>query len=310
MNDNYAVKIIAHSVAPDGSFLVTFSLMYQRFIHAEFMTHRQFSRNAASSRAIPVEKMLKQVRENPAMPIHWGRNQPGMQANEQHDALIHNPHRPFKTEWTAEEAWRDAARLAAEWAEFMSKAGYHKQVVNRLLEPFQLMQTVMTTSTLDNWFALRDHPDAQPEIRMLARLMREVFEASTPRETHYGDWHLPYVKDDERTFYDLHELIAMSAARCARVSYLNHDGKPPDFDKDIELFERLTKAEPPHLSPVEHQAACMPMPNLESRMKYSGNFTGSWMQYRKIMEDTTGYESWMGDLSKMYHEKFAPPHVQ
>ena len=74
------VKVIADSISESGKRITTFQLKYPRFIHSEVMTHRVFSRNASSSRAIPVKKMIEQVRNNPAMPIHWGANQSGMQA--------------------------------------------------------------------------------------------------------------------------------------------------------------------------------------------------------------------------------------
>lgn len=271
-------KVIAHSISGVGKEICTMQLCYPRFIHSEFLTHRVFSRNASSSRAIPVAKMIKQVRENPAMPVHWGANQPGMQAHQElegQDAV------------TAMRAWKRAANEAADTAEFMEKMGVHKQVANRILEPFQFIHVIVTATEWRNFFELRDHEDAQPEIRVLARLMRDAMKASIPRmrmddpsQAEY--WHLPYVLDEERNAMQNEPglLIKLSGARCARVSYLTHDGTKPDVEKDLALYDRLVGGVPLHASPVEHQA------HPTSSWSKSGNFVG-WMQYRQVLE--SGY---------------------
>jgi len=272
----FPVKVIEDSIASNGKRLTTLQLSYPRFIHAEFMTHRVFSRNASSSRAIPVAKMIEQVRNNPAMPIHWGKNQPGMQANEQ---LTGDELRQAK------EAWMTAAQLAATQASILNSIGAHKQVANRILEPFQFIHVIVTASEWDNFFSLRAHPDAQPEIQALAVEMRRQMLMSCPvkracdRQNAYG-WHLPYVTRDERVAYnDTPEFLAkLSAARCARVSYLNHDGTTPSIEKDLELYDRLVGMRPLHASPIEHQA--YPLPKADQR---SNNFVG-WRQYRELVE--------------------------
>jgi hypothetical protein len=279
----FSAKVVEDSInaASDhlgrGNRLTTLQLVYPRFIHAEFMTHRVFSRNAASSRAIPVAKMIEQVRNRPAMPIHWGKNQPGMQANEQLEGA--------KLE-RVQQGWILAARCAADIAEGMSKDGAHKQVANRILEPFQLMQVIVSATEWDNFWSLRDHPDAQPEIQYLARIMREAMNASTPvyRVNSSGtaeSWHLPYITAEERVqgHFNPTYLAKLSAARCARVSYLTHDGKAPDAAKDLELYERLVGSEPLHASPIEHQAC-----NTIGSWSQSKNFRG-WKQYREQVED-------------------------
>lgn len=288
MQEQFVAKVVEHSTAAHGKELITLQLTYPRFIHAEFMTHRVFSRNAASSRAIPVAKMIEQVDTNPAMPIHWGKNQPGMQAHAEHDGIVMLD-RGTGTGGrllTAEQAWCEAARQAAFVAEAMAAAGYHKQVVNRLLEPFQLMHVIVTATEWGNFFELRDHPDAQPEIRHLAQLMKAAMVNSLP--IHRGgdariteNWHLPYVTQAERTFHYLQPkyLAKLSAARCARVSYLNHDGSAPDANKDLQLYERLVGSKPLHASPVEHQGA-----PFQSSDRASRNFRG-WLQFRELVED-------------------------
>lgn len=290
-------KVIADSViAGKPCRITTLELQYQRFIHGEIMTHRVFSRNAMSSRAIPVVKMIQQVRENPAMPIHWGRNQPGMQAHEEHGASVllelpiehDNPSDVplFTLERTAmsvQAAWQEAAERAAEVAEAMSAAGYHKQVVNRLLEPFQWMRTLVTATEWGNFFELRAHPDAQPEFHQLALTMRDAMESSTPvlRLEGKGEasWHLPYILPEERELYRTDVLVKLSTARCARVSHLTHDGENPDIAKDLALYHRLVGSKPLHASPAEHQARAH-----NGGLNYrSRNFVG-WTQHRELLE--------------------------
>lgn len=271
-----SAKVIEDSRAPNGVRLTTLQLRFPRFLLPEFNTHRVFSRNASSSRAIPVAKVIDQVRCDPAMPLHWGRNQPGMQASaelqgrERELAIAH---------------WKNAAQCAADVAEQMAKLGLHKQVANRILEPFQFAHVVVSSTEWKNFFELRDHPDAQPEIRALAYEMRRAILMSAPDlrpcdRLHADAWHLPYVTADERgSFADQPELLAkLSAARCARVSYVLHDGRTPDMDEDLKLFERLVGSRPLHASPVEHQA--YPLPHFAQQSK---NFQG-WRQHREIIE--------------------------
>lgn len=270
----FEAKVIEDSISHHGVRLTTLQLRYPRFIHAEFMTHRVFSRNASSSRAIPVAKMIEQVHTEPAMPIHWGKNQPGMQAQEElsgREAAI------------VKATWREAARAAARQARAMADLGAHKQVVNRILEPFQFISVVVTATEWANFFELRNHPDAQPEIHHLAVLMQEAIGKSIPFQRHRNRddancWHLPYVQADERHAFDVETLRKLSAARCARVSYLTHDGENPDVFKDLALFERLVGSRPLHASPVEHQA--YPLPGAD---QWDKNFRG-WRQFRTLVE--------------------------
>ena len=298
-----SAQVIELSLHPsgEGKHLITMQLRYPRFIHSEFMTHRVFSRNASSSRAIPVNKMLEQVRNEPAMPIHWGKNQPGMQAFEEWSECVELEEMvefdcpgdsPLfvsqQVPVTIQLAWKRAANEAANIAEAMNKAGYHKQVVNRILEPFQFISVIVTATEWDNFFELRDHPDAQPEIRELARVMKQAIDQSRPTLLDYGQWHLPYVSQAERAIYNVDSCLKLSTARCARVSYLNHDGTTPDPEKDFELFDRLVGSTPIHASPIEHQATpdrfdCPDAPADWANKKAWGNFT-TWVQHRKLFE--------------------------
>lgn len=309
--DQFKVKVIEHTrvlpslynnppcAAPD---MFTLQLTYPRFIHAEAKTHRvitgtdeelvvltqdeafmddqMLSRNASSSRAIPVAKMIEQVRNNPALPVYWGKNRAGMQAKEEVDDIA-----------DAMFAWKESAKIAAARAERLAEIGLHKQIVNRVLEPFQLIHVVVTATEWSNFFALRDHEDAQPEIQVLARKMREAMAASTPRliDKHWTindtfGWHLPYISDEERALYRLDVLLKCSTARCARTSYMNHDGTSPVVSKDIQLHADLVGSDPLHASPTEHQAH----PVHHMGTSFFKNFQG-WQQYRHYVETKTEF---------------------
>lgn len=270
-------KVVADSVSPIGKRITTLQIKFHRFILPEFNTHRVFSRNFSSSRAIPTKKLIEQVKNDPAMPVHWGKNQPGMQANEELDPL---------TIRSVRASWLEAAKQAASIADMMSQMGTHKQIVNRLIEPYLWANGIVTSTEWDNWFELRAHEDAQPEIHELAIKMRAAIAGSIPTELKLGEWHLPYISENEKNdgFFKIEAnrnmLKKISAARCCRVSYLKHDGTAPDINDDLALFQRLAGATPLHASPLEHQAT--PDITLDKR-EVHGNFTG-WVQYRKLWE--------------------------
>ncbi len=264
----YACKILADSVSPDGARLTTFEATFPRIVLAEFNTHRMLSRNSASSRAIPVEKRIAQVRADPFVPAAFGKNKPGMQASENlgGDADIE-----------ASVAWNDAMSAAVSGATWLAKIGVHKQLANRLLEPFLWHTAIISATELDNFFALRCHPDAQPEIRTIAEMMRDAMSRSEPSVVGDGEWHLPYVDRarDADLFDNLppHDIALISCARCARVSYLTHDGKRDPL-ADLSLARKLQASG--HMSPFEHAAT----PADGSAM--IGNFKG-WRQLRKTL---------------------------
>lgn len=262
-------KIIADSISEAGARITTVQACYPRFFHSEVMTHRVFSRNAMSSRAVPLSKMIEQVDTDPAMPIHWGKNQSGMQAREEleDDAKEH-----------AKALWLKAAKSAANVADEMAALGLHKQVANRILEPFQWMHTLITSTEWQNFFDLRCHPDAQPEMQALAYAIYRTMQASTPRVLGVGDWHLPYVSAGEQNNSYITDLRKVSAARCARVSFLRHDGAVPRLQDDLDLFVRLAGGVPIHASPLEHVATPLPDP-----LEASRNFRG-WEQFRASFE--------------------------
>lgn len=276
-------KVIADSISLDGKRIMSLQLRYPRFIHAEFMTHRVFSRNASSSRAIPVKRLIADVRRDMAEPIHWGRNQKGMQASQELAGW---------RKWLVRSLWRSSGHLACWFAGLMDWAGAHKQLVNRIIEPWSHITVLVTSTEWANFFELRDHPDAQPEIKTLARAIRTALAASAPQRLAKGEWHLPYIGKDDHLFAQLHAsgigdstykpiLIRMSVARCARVSYMTHEGRPPKVEDDLRLYQQLVGSEPLHASPAEHQATPSDDPDAAS-----GNFRG-WVQYRQLLEHAT-----------------------
>jgi len=269
------VKLIQYSESQDGVSLATMELVYPRFIHSEFMTHRVFSRNAASSRAIPIKSMMEQVCNDPAMPTYWGLNKAGMQAGDKHSSTP-----------TCAYAWKQAAKRAVESAKELDALGLHKQLVNRVLEPFQWMKTVVTSTDWDNFFDLRCHPDAQPEIQDLAIMMKAALLESKPVQVAQDEWHVPYVDrirmHSNRLAYFTGDLevtkdqaLRISASCCAQVSYRNLDDS---LDKAIKIYDRLIGSKPAHASPFEHQAT----PQVAGYIR-SGNLRG-WKQYRKTLK--------------------------
>lgn len=273
-------EVICDSISFQGNRLTTFQLRYPKFIHGEFMTHRVFSRNASSSRAIPTKKYLEEVRSDDlrATPISWGLNKPGMQASEICTR---------EDEFYARERWRQAAIHAASIAEMMGHLHLHKQIVNRILEPFVHINVVCTATEYDNFFGLRLDKAAQPEMRQLAIEMYQAYSASEPVLLNPGEWHLPYCPDvysKQCTMLD--DAIKVSVARCARVSYLSHEtGRESTIVEDLLLYQRLVGSQPLHASPAEHQATpdILGLTYSWDKPELHGNFVG-WLQYRKMLK--------------------------
>jgi len=290
-------KIIAHSKSSiNGKEIITFELEYGRIIHSELMTHRLFSRNAASSRAIPIDKLIKLVEDGCAMPAEWGLNQAGMQAKGTHT----NP-------TLCRETWLKGAKRAVQTARELQALGLHKQICNRPLEPFQYMKTIVTATEWDNWFWLRDHKDADPTIRLLAEEMLEAKRASKPIELKPGEYHLPYITTERLAngklslstgdkLLELDDAIKISVSCCAQVSYRVLDDS---LDKALRIYDQLIKMSRVHASPFEHVATPMGYPKASSIDSmvlqghkdsngdyWSGNFKG-WYQYRQEIPNNT-----------------------
>ncbi len=239
--------------------------------NCEFMTHRDFSRNASSTRAVPIARQIKEIQKDMAMPLEFRSNKPGMQAGE--------PLSPLK-QAACKALWRLSAHITIQITKVMMKLGMHKQYA-RILEPYSHINVIVTSTRFDNFFALRIHKDAQPEIKALAEAMFKEYSESQPEQMPTGGWHLPYLAPEEIARYATRPHIAckISAARCARVSYLNHDGTMPNIESDLNLYNKLLGSAPVHASPAEHQAQALEDP--EAR---SGNFHG-WLQFRKTIEN-------------------------
>jgi thymidylate synthase ThyX len=320
----YDCKMLADSIAPNGARLCTQQVTAPRFILAEINTHRKFSRNSASSRAMPVEKNIERMLADPFVPAAFGSNKKGMQAGEELAADV---------QAEARAAWAEMIQAAAGLARVLAEIGVHKQWANRLIEFASWHTMIITCSDFRNWDALRDNPQASPEIQVMARMMKECRAASTPVPRAVGDWHLPLVRHHGEIVADtadgaellrrfgpiihdgvtwmteadatlpIDKLVQLSVARCARVSYLTHDGKR-DVDADLALYDRLVTSG--HMSPLEHAAK---VANAEEIEKYAlfkwaaglpnlvdegndrlgfvpvsiGNLDVPWLQHRKMI---------------------------
>lgn len=304
-----SATIIADSVsAVTGTRITTLELVYHRFIHGELMTHRMFSRNAMSSRAIPVERMIELVETTPAVPIHWGAKQSGMQAEKEVDN--------WQDFGQGQYQWYGAMTEAVKRAKVLNEQGYAKQLVNRLLEPYQLMKTLVTFTESGNFFHLRLHSDAQPEIQELARAMKEAMEGNTPELLYMQEWHTPYVDHLRDEYGDLEysvdgvviteqEALKVSASCSAQISYRRND---QSLEKAVAIYQKLVDSEPVHASAFEHCATPIGhgvldidgvVPNLNVYYQpdswqdgvthcdkqgnlWSGNFKG-FVQYRQLI---------------------------
>jgi thymidylate synthase ThyX len=314
--------VIADSTNPLGHRLTTFVVTFPRIVLAELNTHRMFSRNSASSRAIPFERMLKMVEEDPFIPIAWQKDHKGMQGTE------------YLTPGTVnypQVMWLEARNEAVRNATNLSRTEVTKQLCNRLLEPFMWHTAIITATEWENFFSLRcpqytyttkhgtitsksrkdfekeslkiygvppiltdmewmltNKGQAEIHIMALAEAMWDARNESTPKQLDHNGWHIPFgdnisadlsrwegiIDSTEGWGKDLTPLmIKVATARCARVSYMNFEGKD-DYKADIKLHDQLLASG--HMSPFEHCAQAMPID------VWSGNFRG-FKQYRKTI---------------------------
>jgi hypothetical protein len=238
-------------------------------IHAELMTHRVLSRNASSSRAIPINKMINSVIDDPFFPVVWTKDQPGMQGYNELTG---------KDLDLAKSIWTEALGTAVRKARALAKVGAHKQVVNRLLSPFAHITTLVSATEWAGWEAQRLHPAAEPHIQILAHKIKTAMDASTPVKLGPVQWHLPYVSQQDRTRMILNDQIRLSVARCASVSYKTVDDLDMTPDRALVLYVKLKDQK--HMSPFEHQACIAD----EDDAGLNGNFAVGWSQYRKFIE--------------------------
>lgn len=301
-NDQIKATIIQDSINYyTKTRIITYELEYPRFIHSEVMTHKMLAKNAASSRAIPVAKTIEQVTSNPAHPVFWGKNQPGMQSVEELDDSIKED---------VQYLWKSASKTACTYAKCMEENGAHKQIVNRILEPFVMMKIVITGTEWNNFFWLRNHKDAQPEFKDLAAKMQKAKDESKPFVLLDSEWHVPYINrerytlgngesdiiysigaDDADGVQDLttNEALMLSSSLCAQTSYRKADDT---LEKAVSIYKRLVESEPVHASPFEHQGMCK---NIGT-----ANLLASLLRFKKPTKGIThidfDHNWWSGNL--------------
>jgi hypothetical protein len=300
--------IIADSISKAGIRFTTYEIQYPRIILAELNTHRMNPKNSASSRAIPAAKMFEQLT---GRPVRFGGNQAGMQDNGEHNALVNG--------YTAAEWWRLGMLSMKNFAQAFSEAGFHKQIFNRLTEPFQMMKTVISGTEWNNFFYLRWDEAADPTICELASVMKEAREASTPQVLEAGQWHLPYVfaeidslNGKQSYFLDdncdsdsisLDDAIKVSCARTAAVSFRNTDY---GLVKCIEVYERLVNSGKLHGSALEHAAT--PMKPEAGNKRFPVNVPENPTTWEDgISHMDRNYQLWSGPLRGfIQHRKTVP----
>lgn len=279
---SFQVKVLADSMSPTTDRLTTILVTYPRKIHSEMLTHRMLSRSSASSRAIPVAKMLSAIEEDPVIPIWWGANQSGMQA-----------YGEVENKLAAKAWWLEGVAASVAHARRGVEMGLHKQIVNRVVEPAMWITVIISATSWSNLFGLRIHEAAEPHFQKIARMMKEVYDASTPKRLKAGEWHMPLIFDEDieaarkivlesvpsGALFNVGDeamswsrvtklLVQASVGRCARVSYLTHEGKR-DLTEDVALHDRLMVQEPLHASPGEHVAMALDYPDW-FRRKHEG----------------------------------------
>lgn len=264
------VNLITYSESIDTQKrLATFVLKIPKFIWGHIISHRTLSRNSASSRATPAKRIRRNVLMDPFVPVYFGENKPGMQSGH---AL-----KGFKL-WMAKKTWLWSRYLPVFFHYLGQKIGIHKEVVNRLIEPWLMVEIIITATEWSNFLSLRVNEAAQPEIRYAAEQINNLLKEQKPVKLQIGQWHLPFILEKEQDL-DLDTKKKISAARCARVSYSLFDGKTSDIDSDLKLCKKLSSSG--HWSPFEHIAQAL------DKQERIGNFIG-WKQYRKEFENENG----------------------
>lgn len=296
-----SVKVISHSVNSNNDVeAITYELEYPRYIHGEVLTHRVFSRNSQSSRAVPVVSVYEANR-NFVKPIYFGKNKAGMSSVDELDP---------ESKAKAEAIWDYIAQESFKASEELSKLGLHKQWANRITEPYSKIKTVLTTTELTNFFNLRtENVVVMPELEYLALKMQKAYNESEPMYLGTGEWHLPYVTKEDLEKYDIQTCVKISASCCAQVSYRKLD---TSVEKALDVYEKLVNSGTLHGSPFEHQlkvynpdeigiifdefGALIEVPDgithtvfntgFEAQSYFSGNIRG-FVQFRQLLANLT-----------------------
>lgn len=293
-----SAEILNYVVTKSGDRLISFKLTMHRWVLSEFNTHRAFSRNSASSRAIPIHKMIELAETSDVAPVEWGKNCSGMSNKEiiSEQSILAS----------IQNEWEIARHNAIESARRLNNLNVHKQIVNRILEPF-LPHTVIATmdrQALEHFLMLRTSIEAQPEIRALALEMQRLYHSTRPGMLYDFQIYSPFgiyeweclnmteVPDDQTGQYEnklmYSPVIYRDVSKCARISYLKHEETASE-EKDENLFWKLFKAK--HLSPFEHLALYDPQRRFSRFFGYFGeedlyksNFPKTFIQLRKLIE--------------------------
>lgn len=279
---SYEARIERDSITQYGERLITAVCTFPRIVLAEANTHRMFSRSSASSRAIPVEKQISRLRSDPFYPVYWGKNQKGMQADEEltADQIL-----------AAMAVWDEAREANIGFAERLLEIGVHKQITNRRLECDMWHTVIITSTEWSNFEHLRVNKHAQPEFKKSAEMVIDVIRSSTPKFVSAGSWHLPFTDASDADTIEDAQLVQVSAGRSARVSYLTHDGRR---EPKVDVSLAMGLLQNGHMAPWEHPAR--PMNDLERQIfgrdeytmpaNWPGGITDPFMQWKKTGKRT------------------------
>lgn len=267
---NISVLIVADSINPLGNRITSAVLRYPLMIHNEVMTHRAFSRNAASSRAIPLKTMIETVEKDPAGPVYWAANQSGMQATGE-----------VKNITEARDAWMYARMYAIDHAAKLGEVGAHKQIANRLLMPWLWMTTLVTATEWQNASSLRAHPDAQQEFQALMYCFLNEYVNREPVELEWGQWHMPFGDKMPAPDLPLETRLKIATARACWVSYNKHD--KATFEIEDAITRHDSSMDAGHWSPFEHCAKAQRSYPIRERSNFDyDDLPSGWKQYRKM----------------------------
>lgn len=278
-NTGVEAKVVLSSNGPIGQDAVgnitTVEAKFHRFILPELSKHRVQSQSASSSRALGLKKVINQVTKDPAMPVYWGKNIKGkMVAQKQlsEDEIE-----------TAEEVWLEARDHAVERVLELNDMELAKELGNRLLEPWVWQTMTITATNWQNFFNLRIHKDAQPEMCVLAHTIQQAMRDTLPEWVAAGQWHMPYLSDRERELFGENGqseiLRKVSIARCARTSYL---GPAKTVEEELGLFERLTANELIHAVPMEHVARPQTQDEYKAFANWMAGDADVWSAHRRV----------------------------
>ena len=285
-----SAEVLLDSKSPNGARITSVIATIPRFILAELNTHRSFSRNSASSRAVPFEMMIQKCENERFIPIAWMKEHKGMQGSEYFNE---KKSLQLDAQWNkmADAAIKGAIKLHNRFEDQVTK-----QMCNRALESYMYHKVLITSTEWENFFAQRADSAAEIHFKDFAEKLLVALNESTPTQLEYGEWHLPYADykslpkletcffGNEDVLYGLESLsndfdketlirLKLSTARCARTSFDNFNGDTNYID-DVNLFKKLI--DPGHMSPTEHQAFCTGYATFE------GNFKG-FAQFRKMI---------------------------